>query len=243
MLEIGLDVPPSGLAYALDEALAVARRGRVPGRSCRPTFILGGGGTGIAARRRRAARASPRTASRRARSPRSSLEQSVAGWKEYELEVMRDHADNVRRRLLDRELRPDGRAHRRLDHRGSRPDPDRRGVPADARRRVRLHPPDRRRHRRIEHPVRGEPRRRRDGRHRDEPARVALERAGEQGDRVPDREDRGQARGRLPPRRDPRTTSPGRRRRASSRPSTTSSPRSRAGRSRSCPARRRCSAR
>ena len=59
-----------------------------------------------------------------------------------------------------------------------------------------------------------QPRRRRDGRHRDEPARVALERAREQGHRVPDRQDRGQARGRLPPRRGARTTSPARRRRS-----------------------------
>ena len=62
-----------------------------------------------------------------------------------------------------------------------------------------------------------------------------IERAREQGHRLPDREDRGQARGRLPPRRGAATTSPARRRRASSRRSTTSSPRSRGGRSRSCP--------
>ena len=43
-----------------------------------------------------------------------------------------------------------------------------------------------------------DPTQRRHGHHRDEPARVAVERAREQGDRVPDREDRGEARGRLP---------------------------------------------
>ena len=78
-----------------------------------------------------------------------------------------------RRHLLDREPRPDGRAHRRVDHRRARPDADRRRVPAHARRRVRVHPPHRRRDRRLQRAVRREPADRRDGRDRDEPARVA----------------------------------------------------------------------
>ena len=41
----------------------------------------------------------------------------------------------LRRHLLDREHRPDGRAHRRHDHRGAGADADRQGIPADARRR------------------------------------------------------------------------------------------------------------
>ena len=60
--------------------------------------------------------------------------------------------------------------------------------------------------------------------------------AGVEGDRLPDREDRRQARGRLHARRAPATTSRARRRRRSSRPSTTSSSRCRASRSRSSPA-------
>ena len=71
----------------------------------RPSFILGGGGTGIAhdtdemrARRRARPRREPDLA-------RSSSSAVVVGWKEYELEVMRDHADNVRGHLLDREPR------------------------------------------------------------------------------------------------------------------------------------------
>ena len=59
-----------------------------------------------------------------------------------------------RHHLLDRELRPDGRAHRRLDHGGARPDAHRQGIPAHARRRRRDHPRDRRRDGRLEHPVR-----------------------------------------------------------------------------------------
>ena len=104
--------------------------------------------------------------------------------------------------LLDRELRRHGRAHRRLHHRRARADAHRRRVPAPARRGVRVHPPHRRRHRRLQHPVRGEPRQRRRRRHRDEPARVAQQRARQQGDRLPHRQDRGASRGRLPARRD-----------------------------------------
>ena len=64
-----------------------------------------------------------------------------------------------RRHLLDREPRPDGRAHRRVDHRRARADAHRRRVPAHARRRVRVHPPHRRRDRRLERAVRGATRR------------------------------------------------------------------------------------
>ena len=61
------------------------------------------------------------------------LEESILGWKEYELEVMRDQRRQRRDRLLDREPRPDGRAHRRLDHRRAGDDADRPRVPAHAR--------------------------------------------------------------------------------------------------------------
>jgi hypothetical protein len=84
-----------------------------------------------------------------------------------------------------------------------RADPHRRRVPADARRGDRVHPPSRRRDRRLERPVRRRPRDRPPGRDRDEPARVAIVGARVEGDRVPDRQDRRQARGRLHPRRDP----------------------------------------
>ena len=60
----------------------------------RPAFILGGGGTGIAHDHREMQRVAERGL---AASPISEIliERSVVGWKEYELEVMRDHADNV----------------------------------------------------------------------------------------------------------------------------------------------------
>ena len=65
----------------------------------------------------------------------------------------------VRRHLLDRELRPDGRPHRRLDHGRPGDDAHRQGVPGDARRLLRRHPRDRRRDRRLQHPVRRRSRR------------------------------------------------------------------------------------
>ncbi|HEX2698998.1 MAG TPA: carbamoyl-phosphate synthase large subunit [Acidimicrobiales bacterium] len=92
MTEIGLAVPPSGFAYALDEAMEVGRTIGFP-LIIRPSYILGGAGTGIAAHaddlRRMAATGL-------AASPVSEIliERSIAGWKEYELEVMRDKADN-----------------------------------------------------------------------------------------------------------------------------------------------------
>ena len=104
---------------------------------------------------------------------------------------------------------------------------------------VRDHPRDRRRHRRLQHPVR---------RRSATPAgmvviemnpRVSRSSAlASQGHRLPDRQDRRQAGRRLHARRDPATTSRARRRRASSRPSTTSSPRFRASPSRSSRRRR-----
>ncbi len=93
MQEIGLAVPRSGLAYTVDEALVVGEEVGFP-LICRPSFILGGGGTGFAYDIEELRGVAERGL---AASPVSEilLEQSVLGWKEYELEVMRDHADNV----------------------------------------------------------------------------------------------------------------------------------------------------
>ena len=93
MIEIGLGVPRSGLAYRVDEALTVAADVGYP-VVVRPSFILGGGGTGFAddADGMRAAAEHGLSAS-----PVGEIliERSVRGWKEFELEVMRDHADNA----------------------------------------------------------------------------------------------------------------------------------------------------
>ena len=86
-------MPRSGFAYTLDEALQRRRGGRLPAH-LPPSFILGGGGTGIAHDEDELRQVA---AHGLATSPVTEilLEQSVVGWKEYELEVMRDHADNV----------------------------------------------------------------------------------------------------------------------------------------------------
>ncbi|MBA3956563.1 MAG: carbamoyl-phosphate synthase large subunit, partial [Acidimicrobiia bacterium] len=92
MQEIGLAVPASGIARTLDEAVTVSEEVGLP-VIVRPAYIMGGKGAGIAATpeefRRMAAAgldASPIA--------EILIERSVAGWKEYELEVMRDRVDN-----------------------------------------------------------------------------------------------------------------------------------------------------
>jgi carbamoyl-phosphate synthase large subunit len=92
MTEIGLAVPESGFAYTLDDALEVGASIGYP-LIVRPSYILGGAGTGVADDSDELARVA---AGGLAASPISEIliERSIAGWKEYELEVMRDRADN-----------------------------------------------------------------------------------------------------------------------------------------------------
>ncbi len=92
MQEIGLNVPASGIAHSVEEAMATAERVGYP-LIVRPSFILGGGGTGIATEPDEMLRIAARGL---AASPISEIliERSVVGWKEYELELMRDRADN-----------------------------------------------------------------------------------------------------------------------------------------------------
>ncbi|HET9691137.1 MAG TPA: carbamoyl-phosphate synthase large subunit [Acidimicrobiales bacterium] len=92
MTEIGLATPESGFAYSLEEALEIGRSIGYP-IIVRPSYILGGAGTGIAADEAELTRIA---AAGIAASPVSEIlvERSIAGWKEYELEVMRDRDDN-----------------------------------------------------------------------------------------------------------------------------------------------------
>jgi carbamoyl-phosphate synthase large subunit len=92
MEEIGLEVPASGFASSLDQAMAVGEELGFP-LMIRPSFILSGTGTGIAHDRETLAAVAARAL---AASPVSQvlIERSIAGWKEFELEVMRDCADN-----------------------------------------------------------------------------------------------------------------------------------------------------
>ena len=93
MISIGLKVPRSGIAHTMDEARKILEDIGVPA-IIRPAFTLGGTGGGIAynveefeAIVQRGLDASPVS--------EVLIEQSVIGWKEYELEVMRDRNDNV----------------------------------------------------------------------------------------------------------------------------------------------------
>ncbi|MEJ5255688.1 MAG: carbamoyl-phosphate synthase large subunit [Acidimicrobiales bacterium] len=92
MHEIGLATPASGIAHTLDEAMEVVERIGLP-VVVRPAYILGGRGTGIAHTTEEFRRIARRGLDA---SPISEIliEKSIAGWKEYELEVMRDRADN-----------------------------------------------------------------------------------------------------------------------------------------------------
>jgi len=92
MEDIGLEVPESGFAHTLDEAEGIALAIGFP-IMVRPSFILGGSGTGIAHTMERFTQLAGEGL---AASPVGQIlvERSIAGWKEYELEVMRDAADN-----------------------------------------------------------------------------------------------------------------------------------------------------
>jgi len=93
MISIGLDVPFSGTAHDMTEARAVAEKlGKFP-VIIRPAFTLGGTGGGIAYNRDEFEEIAKRGMDL---SPISEIlvEESLLGWKEYEMEVMRDHADN-----------------------------------------------------------------------------------------------------------------------------------------------------
>ena len=93
MERIGLRIPQSGFATTMEEARAIAFEIGFP-LIIRPSYTLGGTGGGVAY--------NPEDLEVVAKSGLEAsmihqimLEQSVLGWKEYELEVMRDHSDNV----------------------------------------------------------------------------------------------------------------------------------------------------
>ena len=92
MIEIGLSVPASGVAHTLDEAMSVVEQIGLP-VIVRPAYILGGRGTGIASTTEQF-RAIASNGLDASPIREILIEKSIAGWKEYELEVMRDRADN-----------------------------------------------------------------------------------------------------------------------------------------------------
>jgi len=93
MQKIGLDLPKSDKAYNLKEAIAVARRIGFP-LVIRPSFNLGGSGAGIV-RTIKEFRELARRGLESSMINEILIEESVVGWKEFELEVMRDLKDNV----------------------------------------------------------------------------------------------------------------------------------------------------
>jgi len=92
MIEIGLSVPRSGVAHNMEEAHKVLAEIGLP-IIIRPAYILGGRGTGIANTQEEFLKLA---ANGLDASPIREIliETSIVGWKEYELEVMRDNADN-----------------------------------------------------------------------------------------------------------------------------------------------------
>ena len=93
MSRIGLESARSGIAHTIDEALAVLEHTGLPS-IIRPSFTMGGTGGGIAYNREEfeaivkgGLAASPTT--------EVLIEESLLGWKEYEMEVVRDRADNA----------------------------------------------------------------------------------------------------------------------------------------------------
>ncbi|HET6565750.1 MAG TPA: carbamoyl-phosphate synthase large subunit [Xanthomonadales bacterium] len=92
MLEIGLDVPAAAIAHSLEEALQ--KQGRIGFPTIiRPSFTMGGSGGGIAYNREEFEEIVARGVEL---SPTNEvlLEESVLGWKEFEMEVVRDCQDN-----------------------------------------------------------------------------------------------------------------------------------------------------
>src|SRR6186713_642068 len=92
MREIGLESPRSRIAHSMEEALAVQAEIGFP-TVIRPSFTLGGSGGGIAYNREEFEEIVERGLDA---SPTSEvlLEESVLGWKEFEMEVVRDRHDN-----------------------------------------------------------------------------------------------------------------------------------------------------
>ncbi|MBP1748411.1 MAG: carbamoyl-phosphate synthase, large subunit [Deltaproteobacteria bacterium] len=93
MEKIGLEVPRSGLAYTMEDARNVSREIGFP-LIIRPSFTLGGTGASVAYNMEEFESLAPKGLESSLISE-VLIEESVIGWKEFELEVMRDRNDNV----------------------------------------------------------------------------------------------------------------------------------------------------
>ncbi len=92
MLKIGLDMPKAAIAHSIDEALKVQEQVGYP-TIIRPSFTMGGSGGGIAYNKEQFIEICQRGLDL---SPTNELliEESILGWKEFEMEVVRDTKDN-----------------------------------------------------------------------------------------------------------------------------------------------------
>ncbi len=92
MQKIGLDMPRAAVAHSLEEAFQVQAQVGFP-TVIRPSFTMGGSGGGIAYNKEEFVEICERGLDL---SPTNELliEESILGWKEYEMEVVRDHKDN-----------------------------------------------------------------------------------------------------------------------------------------------------
>ena len=95
MIRIGLDMPRSAVAHSLEEAFQVQAQVGYP-TIIRPSFTMGGSGGGIAYNRDEFVEICERGLDL---SPTNELliEESILGWKEYEMEVVRDRKDKDRK--------------------------------------------------------------------------------------------------------------------------------------------------
>jgi carbamoyl-phosphate synthase large subunit len=199
MDEAGLPMPRGGFAKTWAEAEAIVKETDYPA-IIRPSFTLGGTGGGVAF--------NPEEFEEIVRGGLAAspihevlIEESILGWKEFELEVMRDLADNVVIICSIENFDPMGvhtgdsitvapaqtltdREYQKLRDMS-----------------ITSHSQSRRRDGRLEHSIRRQSGQRRHSHHRNESARVAIFGAGFEGHRFSDCQDRGQAGGRLHPRR------------------------------------------
>jgi len=92
MLKIGLDMPKAAVAHNLDDAFKIQETVGFP-TIIRPSFTMGGSGGGIAYNKEQFVEICQRGLDL---SPTNELliEESILGWKEFEMEVVRDHKDN-----------------------------------------------------------------------------------------------------------------------------------------------------
>ena len=239
MTKIGLATPRSHQVKTLIQALEALEDIGLPA-IIRPSFTLGGTGGGIAYNKAEFIEIVERGIDA---SPTSEvlIEESVLGWKEFEMEVVRDKNDNCIIVCSIENIDPMGVHTGEFDHHRAGAHADRQGISDHARRLDRGAARDRGRDRRLQRAVRRQSGRRPAGRHRNESAGVALLGAGVEGDRL-SRSPRSPPSSRSATRstRSPTTSPAAPRRPRSSRPSITSSPRSRALPSRNFPAPSRC---